>query len=159
MELYFVRHGLAGERKPGDPNDAARPLTEQGIEKMRGAAGGLRRLGVAPEALLSSPFTRAHQTAEIIAAELGLSVQLADQLASGCDLAALQRALAAFTQLQRVMVVGHEPDFSEMIDELTGGRVEIKKGAVCRVDLATVVPGGGTLIWLLPAKVLRGLSR
>ena len=63
MELYFLRHGIAADEGPADSGDAGRPLTEQGIKKMKEAARGLRRLGVRPEVLLSSPLVRARQTA------------------------------------------------------------------------------------------------
>jgi len=158
MELYFVRHGIAVDHAPDGGGDAARALTEDGIERMRVAARGLRRLGVEPQALLSSPYTRARQTAELLATELRQAVQLADLLKSGCDLAALERTITPFAHLQRIMVVGHEPDFSQIIGDLTGGRVEMKKGAVCRVDIDSVASRYGTLIWMLPPKVLRELG-
>ena len=158
MELYFVRHGIAADQAPDGGGDAARALTEDGIERMRVAARGLRRLGVEPQVLLSSPYTRTRQTAELLASELRQAVQLADPLMPGCSLAALERTFAPFAHLQRIMVVGHEPDFSEMIGDLTGGRVEMKKGAVCRVDFDRLVSGYATLIWMLPPRVLRELG-
>lgn len=157
MELYFVRHAIAAERvKAGD--DAARALTDDGAEKMRAGAAGLRRLGVAPDMLLSSPLVRARETADILAAALGVAVRVADLLGPGCDLAALTQVLTDTGAAQRVMLVGHEPDWSALIGVLTGGRVEMKKGAACRIDLPYVAASAGVLIWLTPPKTLRALA-
>ena len=67
-ELYLVRHGLAEERGEKWPDDTKRPLTEEGIVRMRKAARGLARLGVAVDVVLTSPLVRARQTADIVAA-------------------------------------------------------------------------------------------
>jgi phosphohistidine phosphatase len=156
MELYFLRHGIAEDVGPEGLGDAGRRLTREGIAKMKAEARGLRRIGMRLDALLTSPFARAHATAEIVAKELGLELQLADELAPGCDVARLFALLSEHRGAERAMVVGHEPDFSTMIGELTGGsRVQLKKGAVARVDLEVLESGAGTLIWLLPPKALR----
>lgn len=159
MELYFVRHGIAAERPPSNEDDSQRALTDEGTYKMAQVARGLRKLAVTPNLLLSSPFRRAAQTAELLATELGHSVRIAEPLAPGCNLDGLARVLAPYQTVKRIMLVGHEPDLSEIIAELTGGnKVEMRKGAVCRVDCGVVVAGVGTLIWLLPPKVLRQIG-
>jgi phosphohistidine phosphatase len=156
MELYFLRHGIAAEVGPAGSGDAGRPLTKEGIAKMRAVAHGLRQLGVRPDVLLSSPFVRAHETAEIVARELGLKLHLAEELAPGCDLAQLFALLGQHRAAVCVMVVGHEPDFSAMVGELTGGsRLLMKKGGLARVDLELLEERAGTLAWLLPPRVLR----
>jgi phosphohistidine phosphatase len=156
MELYFLRHGIAADEGPADSGDAGRPLTEQGIKKMKEAARGLRRLGVRPDALLSSPLVRARQTAEIVRKAFGIESRLVDALAPGCDMARLCNLLGEYRSAERVMLVGHEPDFSSLIGELTGGsRVQLKKGGLARVDLETIDHGAGTLVWLLPPLALR----
>jgi phosphohistidine phosphatase len=156
MELYFLRHGIAADVGPHGSGDAGRPLTKEGIAKMQSAARGMRRLGLELDALLSSPLVRAHQTATIVARELGLELQLADELAPGCDLARLTGLLGEYRAAERVMLVGHEPDFSQMIGALTGGsRVLMKKGGLGRVDVDRLEEGAGTLIWLLPPRALR----
>ena len=160
MELYFLRHGIAADAAPDGGGDAARPLTEEGIEKMRAAAHGLRRLGVQLDALLSSPLVRAHQTATIVARELRLELRLADALAPGCDVERLLGLLAEQRGAERVMVVGHEPDFSMLTGALTGGsRVALKKGGLARVDLDVLAEGTGTLVWLLPPRAMREAGR
>jgi phosphohistidine phosphatase len=156
MELYFLRHGVAADAGPAGTGDVGRPLTKEGVTKMKAESRGLRRLGIEPDALLSSPLARAHQTAEIVARELAVELQLADALAPGCTAERLLELLSQHRDAERVIVVGHEPDFSTMIGELTGGsRVLLKKGGLGRVDLEAMQKGGGTLVWLLPPLALR----
>jgi phosphohistidine phosphatase len=90
---------------------------------------------------------------------LGLEAQLADALAPGCDLGRLRGLLAPQRGAERVLVVGHEPDFSELIGSLTGGRVLLKKGGLARIDLEGLEPGAATLMWLLQPRVLREIGR
>src|SRR5262245_39880728 len=121
MELYFLRHGIAADVGPEGTGDAGRPLTAEGIAKLKEAARGLRRLGVRPDVLLSSPLVRARQTAEIVRHALGLDSRLVDALAPGCDIMRLRELLGEYRDTKSAMVVGHEPDFSTMIGDLTGG--------------------------------------
>lgn len=156
MELYFLRHGIAADVGPEGSGDAGRPLTAEGIQKTKEEARGLRRLGVRPDVLLSSPLVRARQTAEIVRHALGLDSRLVDALAPGCDIALLRDLLGEYRSAERIMVVGHEPDFSQLVGTLTGGsRILLKKGGLARVDLETVDKGAGTLVWLLPPLALR----
>src|SRR6202047_4631988 len=72
MILYLVRHGIAVDRAdPKSPPEAERPLTAKGVQKTRLAALGLRALGAKPDVLITSPYVRAAQTAEIFAEALG----------------------------------------------------------------------------------------
>ena len=156
MELYFLRHGIAADEGPEGMGDAGRPLTKDGIAKMQAGARGMRRLGLRLDALLSSPLVRAHETAAIIARELGLELQLADELAPGCDIEQLFALLGEHRAADSVMLVGHEPDFSSLIGALTGGsQMLMKKGGLGRVDIERLEHGAGTLTWLLPPRVLR----
>jgi phosphohistidine phosphatase len=155
MELYFLRHAIAADEGPAGTGDAGRPLTKEGITKMQAGARGMRRLHLRPDALLSSPLVRAHETAAIVARELGLELQLADELAPGCDIGRLFALLGEHRAAERVMLVGHEPDFSTMIGALTGGQVLMRKGGLGRVDIERLEQGAGTLTWLLPPRILR----
>src|SRR5689334_8409983 len=119
MKLYLLRHGIAADHGP-DGTDTSRPLTSEGMEKVRRAARGMERLGMKVDVLLASPLVRARQTAEIVAREFKLHVQSADELAPGCDADRLLELLRQCAT-ERVMVVGHEPDFSDIIGALTGG--------------------------------------
>jgi phosphohistidine phosphatase len=156
MELYFLRHAIAADDGPAGMGDAGRPLTKEGTAKMQAGARGMRRLGLRLDALLSSPLVRAHETAAIVGRELGLELQLADELAPGCDPARLFALLGKYRAAECVMLVGHEPDFSSLIGALTGGsRVVMKKGGLARVDIELLEEGAGRLAWLLPPRVLR----
>ena len=99
---------------------------------------------------------RAHETAAIVGGEFGLDLQQTELLAPGCGLVQLFALLAEYRGLERVMLVGHEPDFSTLIGTLTGGsRVLMKKGGLARVDIERLQQGAGVLTWLLPPHALR----
>lgn len=159
MELYLLRHAIAEERS-SDGSDSARMLTPEGAEKMRIGARGLRRLGVALDRLWTSPLTRARETAEIVGAALDVAPETVGALAPGCNAATLLDLLADIPRARSVMVVGHEPDLSGMIADLTGGsRVVMKKGGLALIDLSSLEPGAGSLLWVLPPKVLRAIGK
>lgn len=157
MRVYFLRHGKAENRSEWRGDDADRPLTPEGEEAMRREAEALRALDLALDALVSSPLARARKTAEIVAEGLDMGGRLAvdDRLAPGFDLRRLAQLLAGRDPDAAVMVVGHEPDFSETISELIGGGdVAMKKGGLARVDVAVPTAGGGKLVWLLTPPLL-----
>ncbi|HEY7292095.1 MAG TPA: phosphohistidine phosphatase SixA [Vicinamibacterales bacterium] len=163
-ELYLVRHGLAEERGDKWPDDTKRPLTSDGMSRMKKAARGLDRLGVQFDVILSSPLVRARQTADILSAELDDHPPIVntDALAPGCDFTALVEALDKHARRGRIALVGHEPGIGELAARLIGSRhpVEFKKGAVCRIDLDELPPGGpGDLRWLLTPKILRAVNK
>lgn len=163
-ELYLIRHGIAEERGDKWPDDGKRPLSADGISKMEKAARGLARLGVRMDVLLTSPLVRTRQTAEIVAAELEHHPPIvsSDALAPGGDFAAVIAALEKQSRRLRIGLVGHEPSIGELAGRLIGSRhpIEMKKGAVCRIDLDEIPPNGpGDLRWLMPAKVLRTIKK
>lgn len=154
MKLYLVRHGKAdwpGWERPDDE----RPLTANGHRQVRRVAKLLRRLKVEPTVILTSPLPRARQTAESIAERLGVELRDEPVLGKGFALPAL-RALLTRTLAPELMVVGHEPDFSAVIRQLTGARVKLGKAAVARIDLAAP-ESDGTLVWLLQAAIAKQL--
>ncbi len=157
MELYFLRHGLAHERDEWAGDDWHRPLTEEGQARMMREAETLVRLNVQLDLILTSPLVRARQTAEIVARQLHVLDKLVvdERLAAGFGPDQLARILEAHSTVGALMLVGHEPDFSETVGALIGGgRVEIKKGSVARVDVINLRALAGELVWLLPPKVL-----
>jgi phosphohistidine phosphatase len=163
-ELYFVRHGLAEERGDAWPDDSKRPLTDEGMSRMRKAARGLARLGVSVDIVLSSPLVRARQTAELLAAGLQSRPSLVniDSLAPDGSYPAVIADLEKHARKTCIALVGHEPMIGELVARLIGSRhpIEFKKGAVCRVDLEDLPPAGpGDLRWLLTPKVLRALKK
>src|SRR5262245_32744129 len=105
MELYFLRHGVAADVGPEGGGDAGRPLTVEGIAKIKEEARGLRRLGVRPDIVLTSPLVRARQTAEIVRHALGLDSRVVDALAPGCDIPRLRDLLGEYRSAASVMLV------------------------------------------------------
>jgi phosphohistidine phosphatase len=166
LELYLVRHAVAALRGPEYPDDAVRPLTPEGIDKCRHAVMGLRELGVALDLVLTSPYTRAQETASLVAAGLRPKprVTVVEALAPGHRPAQVMAAVESHAQagrnVSRIALVGHEPDLGELAARLLGakGVIAFKKGAVCRIDVDRAMPlGPGTLRWFLPPRALRGL--
>lgn len=162
MKVYFLRHGIAAERSEWHGDDAARPLTEDGVCKTAEIAAAIARLGVDVESIISSPLVRARATADIVARALGLESHVGEdrRLAPGFDAASLRAILRDHRGAGAVMLVGHEPDFSETVSELIGGgSLEVKKTGLALVDLPDARPGGGRLRWLVPPKILALLGR
>jgi phosphohistidine phosphatase len=157
MILYFLRHGLADDRAGWLADDTQRPLTKEGKDKMALEAKAFIRLSLSLDSIVSSPLVRAFQTAQIVAQHLDMADKLTqdERLAPGFDLQKLSEVLAAYPGVETVMLVGHEPDFSETISELIGGgRVVCKKGGLARVDVTSQLPLSGELAWLMPPKLL-----
>ena len=110
--------------------------------------------GVNADAMLTSPLARARQTAEIVAAALGCADRLRDdeRLAHGLDRKRLSSIVAEHAGAQVLVLVGHEPDFSATIAQITGATVVIKKAGVARVDIDEQTMRG-TLVWLFPPRI------
>jgi phosphohistidine phosphatase len=156
MQLFFLRHGRA-DRSAWAGEDAQRPLTPQGRARMQRVARRLVRLGLTVDYIVASPLARAVQTAELVAEALRLTQRLIQdtRLSPGFDGAQLRTLLADYASCNKLMLVGHEPDFSTVISQLTGaGRVVCKKGGLARVDLRSPTVLHGELVWLLPPRVL-----
>jgi phosphohistidine phosphatase len=162
VHLLVFRHGIA-EDHAADGTDAARALTDQGVERTRAAARGLARIADAPDVILSSPKLRALQTAREAAAVFGREVDVMDDLADGPPDAALS-ALAARNE-GSAMIVGHEPMLSELVEQVcTGGRragfVDMRKAGCACLDVSFDSSGAvsGTLLWLATPKMLRAIG-
>lgn len=163
-ELYLIRHGIAEERGDAWPDDDKRPLTDDGMSRMRKATRGLARLGVVFDVVLSSPLVRARQTAEIVAGGVAPRPTLTniESLAPGASFAALATDLEKHARKTRIALVGHEPGIGELAARLIGSRhpIEFKKGAICRIDVEDVPPGGpGELRWFLTSKILLSIKK
>lgn len=164
IELYLIRHGVAADRGDDYPDDAKRPLTSQGVTRLRKEGRGLAELEVSFDVILTSPLVRAKQTAETLAATFSSrpAVAVTDALAPGGTYNAFIDELARHDRLRRIAAVGHEPGIGELASRLLGAKkaVEFRKGAVCRIDLATLPPTGpGTLRWFLTSKMLRFIGK
>lgn len=149
MILYFLRHGKAGS--PSRANDDARELTRAGIDALRRAAPLWRRVNLRPDVVLSSPLARARQTAELVCEAIGGEVVVDDRLRPGASWGDLARAMSAHPDARRVLFVGHEPDLSSAVAQLTGAAsVRMRKGGLACVEFYGIPePGGGELAWLL----------
>lgn len=162
-ELYLIRHGLAEERGDAWPDDAKRPLTDDGMSRMRRAARGLVKLGVTFDAVLTSPFVRTRQTAEIVANAYDERppIVAVESLAPGGSIQSVLADLERQARRSRVAVVGHEPGIGELAARLAGARypIEFKKGAVCRIDVKTFPAGPGRLRWFMTSKILRSIKK
>ena len=148
MKLYLFRHGKADWPNWDKPDDE-RPLTQDGKDQIAAVAKLLARLEIAP-AIVTSPLPRASQTAEIAGKYLEQKVRVDPLLRPGFDASKLRKLLKDFSG-QSLMVVGHEPDFTEIIFDLTGGRTKLPKAAVALIEL-NPTSMQGELRWLVPPK-------
>jgi phosphohistidine phosphatase len=150
MRAYFLRHGEADWTSP----DVLRRLTDKGFKEMKDVAAGIAGLHIEPGAILTSPLRRTVQTAEIVAAALGMTIAAEPMLAPGFNPAQLAALFAKYGGAD-LLLVGHEPDFSGAIRALTGGEVKMPSGALARVDIIDPQAMRGQLIWLIPPKIFR----
>ncbi|HVN87572.1 MAG TPA: phosphohistidine phosphatase SixA [Candidatus Binatia bacterium] len=164
--LYLLRHGIA---EVGGPNasDADRSLTEDGTRKLAGVAAGLKRLGVAPDVVLSSPLRRAEQTAALVAEIIARDarVEIYPPLAPGHKPTDVLQGLGRHRRARQLMLVGHQPDLGELASFLLTGGADVtplpfKKGGVAAIDV-TALPlrDPGVLEWFLTPRQLRAIGR
>ena len=126
--IWLLRHGDAEDGSP----DAARPLTAKGQDQARAAGAALGALGVQLDACLTSPRVRAADTARLVCAGQGVEPRMDERLAGG-PFDALELAVG-LGDVGEVLLVGHEPDFSEAIARATGARVKLKKGGLAAIE-------------------------
>ncbi|MEO8706615.1 MAG: histidine phosphatase family protein [Kofleriaceae bacterium] len=159
MHLFVIRHAIAEDAEPGQ-DDASRELTEDGTKKMKKAVRGLRELGVTFQRVLSSPWIRAMQTADLLR-------PLCDERPIATALLITPPRAELLAQIAEVgedtAVVGHEPWLSELIawlafgDTRHGDALELKKGSVTWLE-GSAVPGGMSVRAILPPTFLRELA-
>jgi phosphohistidine phosphatase len=148
QQLWILRHGEAEPH--GARDDAARELTTRGEEQSRAAGRALAALGITFQLVLTSPKVRARETARLACEQLGCEVVEHRPLAQDFDAGQALEVMAGYPD-GRVLIVGHNPDLSYVIGDLTGARVELKKGGVAGIRL----PGGhGELVALLRPREL-----
>ena len=163
LELYLIRHGEAADRGDDYPDDSKRPLTSQGIARLRKEAKALEALGVAFDHIITSPLTRTRQTAETFAETFKErpTVSTSDALAPAGTPAGVVQEIARHSRKARIALVGHEPNMGELAARLIGARAPLafKKGAVCRIDFESFPPkGAGQLRWFVTPKMLRKIG-
>lgn len=155
LELYLLRHAHAGNASEWTGDDAKRPLSAKGRRQAERLGRYLAELRFEPDAVLTSPKLRALETAQVVADSLGVAVGIEERLAGGLDLRTVE-SIVSRDGGRQVMLVGHDPDFSDICGELIGiSSLHLKKGAVARVDTSMpLAQGAGTLRWLLPPEVI-----
>lgn len=155
MILYFLRHADA-EDADGKPDDQ-RSLTEKGRSQAAAAGRLCKRLNLKLAGMYTSPRLRARQTADAVAGAVGLTPQVHEALNYGFNAGRLESLLREAPPGD-LMLVGHEPTLSSTIRELTGGRVDMKKCGLARVDVPMRSTLYGELVWLLPPRLVAGLQ-
>jgi phosphohistidine phosphatase len=155
FQLYLLRHAHAGNSANWTGDDADRPLSARGRDQAKRLGVFLAGRGVLPDTIVSSPKLRARQTANLVADALGVGVASDDRLIEDFELDALSGLIAGVGGTS-LMIVGHDPDFSDLLATLVGAaEMRLRKGALARVDLALPLgPGCGILRWLVPPELL-----
>jgi phosphohistidine phosphatase len=166
MKLYIVRHAIADLHGSPGVKDEDRPLTEDGIRKMRLIAAGLRRLDFIPDLILSSPLLRTRQTAGILIDEFGRGMELT--ILPALAPSGLRRDLYSSIKSyggnrNSLMLVGHQPSLGEIAGEIISGAgecfIDFKKGGACAIEITRFGnPPSGSLISLLTPSILRSIA-
>ena len=156
FQLYLLRHADAGDPMAWPGDDDERPLSAKGKRQARRLGSLLAEIGWQPDLILTSPKVRAAQTARIVGRAVEVKPDEEDRLAAGFDVGDIGGMLAAHPDARRVVLVGHDPDFSSVASSLTGAAIELRKGAIARIDLQDSSPaaGQGALRWLIPPGVV-----
>ena len=142
MNLYLLRHGIAVDPSAPDfANDGERPLTPKGRRRLRQIAEAMGALKISFDLILSSPYVRAKQTAEIVTKALKRRKKLkfTDELTPGGNpRSVIQQLNDLRPRPKNILLVGHEPYLSKLIALLTAGNtameIDLKKGSLCKLE-------------------------
>ncbi len=163
MDIYLLRHASAGQYSPG-ANDDKRTLDKTGEQQSHDVGRALAALDVEPDAIISSPLTRAMQTAEIVASELGHKDKIVtdEALRPEASYEAFDGLLARYAKQKAIMLVGHNPSMTEFLVRMLSGNhtaqfIDFKKGAVAKVEKDGSQPA--VLKWCLTPKVIRAIQK
>lgn len=160
QEIFILRHGHAQDIS-NELTDFDRALTEEGIEKITRLGQLFSSLNNDIQLILSSPYIRAKQTAELFHSCLTLKPELkiVDFLASGSSVNEIARGLANYSSLKNALLVGHCPDLEMFLGRLIGGgRILLKKGSLAKINLGNNLEMSGDLEWLLIPKIAKKLK-
>ena len=166
MQLFLLRHA---EAEADAPRDAKRALTEKGSKQAESVGKFCFAHGLIPDVILSSPLTRAEETARLVAGEIRLPslFKIAEFLGAGmsperafsglreCMIDLMKRE--KYSEKASIMLVGHEPDLSNLTGALIGspaGSVHFGKATLMGMTLQELKPGSGTIEFLIPVKCL-----
>jgi phosphohistidine phosphatase SixA len=155
-QLCLLRHAHAGDPMKWSGPDEVRPLTERGREQSERLGRFLAASGFQPDAILTSPRTRAAETAGLVATALGLRTRIVDELGGPLDLDLVEEILRAAGDPRRPVLVGHDPAFSALAAELVGvSELPLRKATLVRIDTTRPLrPGLGIVRWLVPPDLL-----
>jgi phosphohistidine phosphatase len=168
MNLFILRHGIAVEPgTPGFDSDADRPLTAKGRRRVRQIAGAMREMELSFDLIFSSPFPRALQTAEIVAAVFKRQKKLTctNELTPGGSAKSLVGEINKIKPPpENVLLVGHEPYLSRFIGLLAAGNtdmeIDFKKGGLCKLEIESLRHGRcATLAWLLTPRQMKLMAK
>jgi phosphohistidine phosphatase len=161
MIIYFLRHASAGEAVANPKKDEKRALDKEGIEQCGYVGRALTAIEAQVDVIISSPLKRATQTASLVGNEMGYEgkLQIEAALRPQGSFADFRKMLEKYASQESIMAVGHNPNLSQFLGAVISesgceGSIELKKGAVARVDMRR---SSGTLQWCLTPKVLRTL--
>jgi phosphohistidine phosphatase SixA len=155
--LYLLRHAHAGDSARWHGDDALRPLSQRGQKQADRLGRLLLAVDEAPDLLITSPKVRAAETAAIVAGIIKVPVVEDGRLGEPLDPSTVEDILLAAGPAARPCIVGHDPDFSMLLADLTGSAgIQMRKGALARVDLEgrALAPGRGVLRLLVPPEIL-----
>jgi phosphohistidine phosphatase len=157
IQLHLLRHAHAGDAATWNGPDEQRPLSPKGQRQSERLAEFLAGIGFAPDVIVTSPKVRAARTAEIVGQRLGIAVTVDERLGDELGLSELEAILRDAGDPSRPVLVGHDPDFTTLVELLCGaGNVPMRKGALARIDLQRpIAPGRGELRWLIPPDLLK----
>ena len=162
MIVYFLRHASAGQHKLSPKQDEKRPIDKVGEQQSRDVGRALAALGVEVDAVISSPLTRALQTAELVGKEFGHGdkIVISDAMRPEASYDQFHDLLTQYAKSKAIMVVGHNPSITAfLLHLLTGSEkrqcIDFKKGAVAKV---TVEKGNSELSWMLTPKMASKLQ-
>ncbi len=162
MDIYFLRHASAGQYSPGT-NDDKRPIDKTGEQQSHDVGRALAALDLKLDAIISSPLTRALQTAEIAAAELGHKDKIVTDEALRPEASYQQfQDLLTRSGKKTIMVVGHNPSMTEFLIRMLSGSdspafIDFKKGAVAKVEKDESQPAA--LKWCMTPKLIRAIQK
>jgi phosphohistidine phosphatase len=155
MELFLLRHADANTEAASDD---ARRLSEKGITQAKKVARFCEAHGLRPELVLSSPIRRAHETACIVAEHLGSEFMTVRWAACGMHPETALDELRALVSFCSVMLVGHQPDFSQLAAHLLGlpdsDQIRIRKASLTCIEMPALSPGNARLQWSIPCRLM-----
>lgn len=155
VRVHLLRHAHAGDPYDWSGDDALRPLTRKGRKQCDRLGHFLDAHGIRPDVIMTSPKIRALQTAELVAATLGMTIRVDERLADDFGRRELSDLINE-SGAREPMFVGHNPDIAGLLAYLVDAAgIPMKKASFATIDLEVGMgDGNGTLRWLIPSELL-----